>query len=479
MSEENLKHKTKVGLYWSFFNQFANNGLQFVVGIVMARLLSPEDYGITALPAVFMAIAGTLMDAGFSSAMVRKPELTEKDLSTSFYYSILVGITCYLAIFIAAPWIADFYNVPVLEPLVRVTALTFLWGPLSTPQNVILQRRLDFKTPARISVITKIVGSIVGISFAYLGYGLWALVIMGVVSSLLGLIQTWFVVRWLPKAGWSKDSFKYLWSFGNKIIATYILDQVYQNITPIVIGKYYSPAQLGQYNRAQGYADLPSKQVTGMVQGVTFPVLSKLQGDKEKLAEKYRMMIKTLSFVITPIMLGLSALAYPVVVVLVGEKWAPCVIFLQVMCFTKCLYPIHSLNVNLLMVSGRSDIYLKLEIQKKILGVIMLAVTLPISVMALVWGNLIYSILLLVVNTHYTSKLINVSLFTQLKDVMPSWLLSFAMFMCVWGYAQLVDNHYVQIGGGFVIGAIVYLVGAYLFRFKEIDEVKYMLNRKK
>lgn len=479
MGEENLKHKTKVGLYWSFFNQFANNGLQFVVGIVMARLLSPEDYGITALPAVFMAIAGTLMDAGFSSAMVRKPELTEKDLSTSFYYSILVGITCYVAIFVAAPWIADFYNVPVLEPLVRVTALTFLWGPLSTPQNVILQRRLDFKTPARISVITKIVGSIVGISFAYLGYGLWALVIMGVVSSLLGLIQTWFVVRWLPKAGWSKDSFKYLWNFGNKIIATYILDQVYQNITPIVIGKYYSPAQLGQYNRAQGYADLPSKQVTGMVQGVTFPVLSKLQGDKEKLAEKYRMMIKTLSFVITPIMLGLSALAYPVVVVLVGEKWVPCVIFLQVMCFTKCLYPIHSLNVNLLMVSGRSDIYLKLEIQKKILGVIMLAVTLPISVMALVWGNLVYSIILLVVNTHYTSKLIHVSLLTQLKDVMPSWLLSFAMFLCVFGYAHLVDNYYAQIGGGFVIGVAVYLTGAYLFKFKEINEVKYMLNRKK
>lgn len=479
MEQENLKHKTKVGLYWSFFNQFANNGLQFVVGIVMARLLSPEDYGITALPAVFMAVAGTLMDAGFSSALVRKPELTEKDLSTSFYYSILVGITCYLAIFIAAPWIADFYNIQVLEPLIRVTALTFLWGPLSTPQWVILYRRLDFKTPARISVITKIVGSIVGITFAYLGYGLWALVITGVVSSLLGLIQTWLVVRWLPKEGWSKDSFKYLWNFGNKIIGTYILDQVYQNITPIVIGKYYSPAQLGQYNRAQGYADLPSKQVTGMIQGVTFPVLSKLQGDKEKLAEKYRTMIKTLSFVVMPVMLGLSALAYPVVVVLVGEKWAPCVAFLQIMCFQKCLYPIHSLNVNLLMVSGRSDLYLKLEIQKKVLGVIMLAITLPISVMALVWGNLVYSIILLVVNTHYTSKLINVSLLTQLKDVMPSFLLSSVMFLCVWGYTQFVDNNYVQILGGAIIGIIVYFSGAYLFKFKEIDEVKYMLNRKK
>lgn len=479
MEQENLKHKTKVGLYWSFFNQFANNGLQFVVGVVMARLLSPEDYGITALPAVFMAIAGTLMDAGFSSALVRKPELTEKDLSTSFYYSIIVGICCYLAIFIAAPWIADFYDVPVLEPLVRVTALTFLWGPLGTPQSVILQRRLDFKTPARISVVTKIVGSIIGISFAYLGYGLWALVIMGVVSSFLGLVQTWLVVRWLPRAGWSKESFKYLWNYGNKIILTYSLDQLYQNISPIVIGKFYSPAQLGQYNRAQGYADLPSKQVTGMLQGVTFPVLSKLQGDKEKLAEKYRLMIKVLAFVITPIMLGLSALASPVVLLLVGVKWAPCIIFLQVMCFTKCLYPIHSLNVNLLMVTGRPDLYLRLEIMKKVIGIIMLAITLPISVMALVWGWLVYSVLLLVVNTHYTSKLIDVPLLTQLKDVVPSWLLAFAMYLCVFGYTQFVSNYYIQILGGVTIGVIVYIGGAYLFKFKEMNEVLYMLNRKK
>lgn len=479
MEQENLKHKTKVGLYWSFFNQFANNGLQFVVGVIMARLLSPEDYGITALPAVFMAIAGTLVDAGFSSALVRKPELTEKDLSTSFYYSIIVGIGCYLAIFIAAPWIADFYKVPVLEPLVRVTALTFLWGPLSTPQSVILQRRLDFKTPARISVVTKIIGSIIGILFAYLGYGLWALVIMGVVSSFLGLVQTWFVVRWLPKAGWSKESFKYLWNYGNKIILTYSLDQLYQNISPIVIGKFYSPSQLGQYNRAQGYADLPSKQVTGMLQGVTFPVLSKLQSDTEKLAEKYRTMIKVLAFVITPIMLGLSALASPVVLLLVGAKWAPCIVLLQIMCFTKCLYPIHSLNVNLLMVSGRPDLYLRLEIMKKVMGVIMLVITLPIGVMALVWGQMAYSICLLVLNTHYTSKLINVNLLTQLKDVIPSWLLAFCMYLCIGVYMHIVNNPFWELLGGILIGGIVYIGGAYVFKFKEINEVLYMLNRKK
>lgn len=479
MSQENLKHKTKVGLYWSFFNQFANNGLQFVVGIFMARMLSPEDYGITALPGVFMAIAGTLMDAGFSSALVRKPELTEKDLSTSFFYSLFVGAFCYLAIFLAAPWIANFYGIPILEPLVRVTALMFLWGPLGTPQSVLLQRKLDFKTPARISIITKIVGSVVGLAFAYFGYGLWALVIMGVVSSFMSTILTWLAVKWLPKAGWSKESFSYLWNFGNKIIVTYIIDQLYQNITPIVIGKYYTPAQLGQYNRAEGYANLPSKQVTGMLQNVTFPVLSKLQEDKEKMAEKYRLMMKTLSFVITPVMMGLAAIANPLVLILIGEKWQPCVIFLQIMCFTRCLYPIHSLNVNLLMVTGRSDLYLRLEIVKKILGLLVLVVTLPISVLALVWGNFIYSIILLAVNTFYTSKLISVSLVTQLKDIIPSWLLSFVMFLCVWGYTQLVENYYLQIFGGIIIGGIVYISGSYLFKFKEMNEVLYMLNRKK
>ena len=192
--EENLKQKTKKGLYWKMFDQGATQVMQFVVGIVMARLLSPEDYGITALPAVFMAVAGIFIDGSFSAALVRKPEVTEKDLSTAFYYSLGVGIFMYLCLFIAAPWIAVFYNTPVLTPLIRITALGFLWGPLGTPQGVILNRRLDFKTPARISVINKIVSAIIGISAAYAGYGLWALVISGLSSSLVGLIQTWWVV---------------------------------------------------------------------------------------------------------------------------------------------------------------------------------------------------------------------------------------------------------------------------------------------
>ena len=192
---EDLKHKTKVGMYWTFFNSASTQIMQFVVGIIMARLLSPEDYGITALPAVFMAIAGVFMDGGFGQALVRKEMVSDDDLSTSFFYSFGMGILMYLVMFCLSPYIADFYNTPILTPLIRVTALGFIWGPLGTVQNIILKRKLDFKTPARIAIVNMIVGSIVGISAAYAGYGVWALVLSGLVSSVLGLAQTWWVVK--------------------------------------------------------------------------------------------------------------------------------------------------------------------------------------------------------------------------------------------------------------------------------------------
>ena len=444
----------------------------------MARILSPDDYGLTALPAVFFAVASVFIDSGFSQALVRKADVTEKDLSTSFYYSLIVGLSCFLAIFFCSPLIADFYNVPILESMIKVTALTFLWGPLNTPQSVILQRKLDFKTPARISVVSKIIGAIIGVVFAYLGYGVWALVLMSVLSSFLGFVQTWIAVRWFPRERWSKDSFKYLWNFGNKIILTFVIDKIYANIAPVLIGKYYSPADLGQYNRAQGYANLPSVQATSVLQSVSFPVLSKVQGDKEALAKHYRSMIRTSTYVVMPIMVCLSALSYPIVVCLVGEKWIPCVAFLQVMCLTRSMYPLHSLNVNLLMVRGRSDLYLKLEIVKKVIGVLMLAITLPMGLMCLVWGYFFFSIINLFLNTYYTGKLIKVGLLVQLGDIMHVILLSATMYLCISLSIMFIQNLYLQIFVGVFVGAVVYVGGSKLFKFKEVNDVMYMLNKK-
>lgn len=477
--EENLKSKTKKGLYWSFFNQFAGYGMNFIIGIVMARLLSPSDYGITALPAVFTLVAQQLQDGGLSGALVRKPDMTEEDLSTSFYYSIGVGIFLYAVLFFAAPWIAEFYNTPVLVPLMRLTALGFLWGPLATPQTVILKRRLDFKTPTKIAIVNRVLGAVLGIGLALMGYGLWALVISNVFGGVFFVLFNWLAVRWLPKAGWSKASFKYLWNYGNKMMASGLLDTLYNNIAPIFIGKYYSPAQLGVYNRAQSYASMPSSNVTGVISNVTFPVLAKMHDDDEALAFNYRRMLKVSAFVIFPLMMGLSALARPLVITMITAKWEGCIILLQIICFSMMWYPIHAINLNLLQVKGRSDLFLRLEIIKKVMGLTILCVSLPMGLVVFCSCGIASSLIALVINTYYTGKLINVGFFKQMKDLLPIFALSFAMWCLVHVCSYFIANMWAQIIVGAIVGGVFYLGGAYLLKFDEIKDVKYLLSRKK
>lgn len=480
MPEESLRYKTKKGLYWKFFDMFANYGMQFIVGIFMARALSPEDYGITALPAVFMSIAGIFISGGFGTALIRKPEVTDEDLSTAFYYSIAVGVFCYSLLFITSPYIADFYDVPVLESLIRVTALSFLWGPLNTPQSVILTRRMDFKNPARISITNNIVGSAVGITMAYTGFGVWALVGSGLVSSLIGLIQTWWVVKWLPRASFSKESFKYLWNYGNKMMGISILNTLYANIVTVLVGKFGGTRDLGNYNRARGYASIPSSQVTGVLTSVSFPALSKMQDDNERLAYNYRKMIRVSSFLVFPVMLMLSALAHPLVITMITEKWEPCVILLQIMCFTYMFQPTQILNLNLLQVKGRPDLALKIEIIKKVIGaIIFIYAAINLTLVELCITDFCYTMFALVVNTHYTGKIINVGYFKQIKDIFPSLMLSLVMFGTILFLNSLIDNMTFQIVTGVIVGIVIYLGGSYILHFPELEEAKYLLSRKK
>lgn len=477
-SKNNLKQQTKKGLYWSFFNQFANYGMQFCVGIVMARLLSPSDYGITALPGVFLAIAAVFQDSGMAGALIRKPEIEEKDYSTLFLYSIGMGILMYAALFFASPYIASYFETPVLIPLVRVTALTFLWGPITTVQYVILKRKLDFKTPTKISIATKIFSAIVGITMAYMGYGLWALVISGVLSGFLNLILIVWAVRWYPRTGWSNESFKYLWGYGNKMLASSLLETAYSNITPLFVAKYYSPADLGVYNRARNYAIMPSQNVTGVIQNVTFPVLSKMQDDDESLARNYRRMLKTTAFVVFPLMMILAGLARPLIITMITAKWEACIILLQLLCFSLMWYPIHSINLNLLQVKGRTDLFFRLEVIKKIIGLSILVVTLPLGLVVFCIGGIISSLVCLAVNTYYTGKLINVGYLKQMRDLFPTFFLSLVLFGVILALNQFISNYLLQILVGGTVGSLVYLGGAYLFKFDELNDMKYMLKRK-
>ena len=478
MAEESLKQETKKGLYWQFLNQFSNYGIQFIIGIFMARLLSPEDYGITALPGVFMAVAGIFAGAGFGTAMVRKPELTEEDLATSFYYSTAVGIICYIILCIASPWIADFYNAPVLTPLIRITALGFIYGPIGTPQNIILTRRLDFKTPTKISVICKIISGIIGIAMALYGWGVWALAISSMVAGIIGLFMNWYVVRWYPKTGWSKESFKYLWGFGNKFMASQLLDTLYNNITPVFIGKYYSPADLGVYNRAENYAKLPSQNVHGVISNVTFPVLSKMQDDNEALAHNYRRMLKVTAFVVFPLMTLLAGIARPLILIMITAKWESCIILLQIICFSMMWYPIHAINLNLLLVKGRSDLFLRLEVIKKIWGIIILASTLPFGLVIFCAGKILSSLVCLFINTYYTGKLINCGYLTQMKDLSPTLFLSLLTFATSISCTCFFSNLWLQLIIGALCGAGIYIGLSVLFKMDELQDVKYMLNKK-
>lgn len=478
MAQDNLKYQTKKGLYWKFAEQFSNYGIQFIVGIFMARMLSPEDYGLTALPAVFMAISGIFVSGGFGTALVRKPDLKEEDLSTAFYYSMAVGFFCYVLLFIAAPWIADFYNAPVLTSLMRVTAISFLYSPLGTVQGVLLQKKLDFKTPTKVSVVCRILSGIIGIVMAYTGYGVWALVISGLVSGMVGMLITLWVVRWFPKTGWSKESFSYLWGFGNKLMGAWLIGTVYENIAPVIIGKYFSPAQLGEYNRAQGYAKMPSQNVTGTLQSVTFPVLSQIQDDNERLARSYRKMLRVSAFIVFPLMMMLAALARPLVLALITEKWEACIVLLQIMCLSMMWYPIHAINLNLLEVKGRSDLFFRLEIIKRGVGLLILIATLPLGLVAFCWGGVAGSLISLIINTYYTGKIIHVGYVRQMKDLAHILLLSFMMYGVVWGVLQFIPNLWLQIVMGGTIGAVFYLGGAILFKYSELEEVKYLLSRK-
>ena len=314
---------------------------------------------------------------------------------------------------------------------------------------------------------------------AFMGYGLWALVVSGVLASFLGLILNWYAVRWLPKTGWSKKSFKYLWDYGNKMMASSLLDTLYNNIAPIFIGKFYSPADLGVYNRAQGYAQMPSQNVTGVIQNVTFPVLSKIQDDNERLAHNYRKMLKATAFVVFPIMMMLSALAHPLVITLVTAKWEACVVLLQIICFQLMWYPVHAINLNLLQVKGRSDLFLRLEIIKKIVGLSILVFTLPHGLVVFCCGSVVASLISLIINTYYTGKLINVGYFRQMGDLMPIVGLGLVMFGVVLLMTHAIPNMFAQIIVGGAVGAVVYLGGAMLFKFSELEDVKYMLKRSK
>ncbi len=471
MLEDDLKSKTKKGFVWSAIERFATQGIQFCFGILIASLLSPQDYGIIAMPLVFLALAQVFIDSGFSNALVRKPQIEETDLSTAFYFNIGVGVICYGILFFASSWIANFYNTPILTNILKITALATLFNPLCAVQQAILTKRIDFQTQAKVSVTAALVSGVVGFTLAYLGYGVWALAFQQVVAALIRTILLWTLSKWIPVTGWSKKSFEYLWGYGSKILAVGLLDTMFNNIYPLVIGKFYSAKDLGNYTRAQQFADLPIANVTGVLQRVTFPVLSAIQDEDERLKNNYLKLLRATAFIMFPMMFALGALAKPLILVLLGEKWLGCVVILQIFCLAKIWTPINAVNLNLLQVKGRSDLFLKLEILKKAIIILAMFITIPRGILWMVGGIVVTTFIAFMINTYYTRKLIKIGLCVQICELIPITITTFLMVGCIFLVFWISDNIYLRLFGGLVVGTAIYIGLAKIFKLRAWQDV--------
>jgi len=469
---ESLKQKTVKGTVWSSVERFSVQAIQFVVMVVMARILTPDDYGLVGMLAIFMAVSQSLIDSGFSQALIRKLDRTEVDNSTVFYFNIAVGAVLYIIMWFCAPFIAEFYDEPILTPLTRFISLGFVFNSLTVVQRALLTIDIDFKTQAKASLIGAITSGFIGIWMAYNGYSVWSIVVQQLANLGLIAICLWIFSKWKPIKAYSWKSFRELFSFGSKMLVSGLLDTIYKNIYLIVIGRIFKASDLGYYTRSHQFSDFASSNISGIIQRVSYPVLCTIQNDDEHLSTVYRRLLRTSVFIIFPLMMGLAAIAQPLIVTLLTDKWLFSATLLVPLCFAGMWYPVHALNLNLLMVKGRSDLFLKLEIIKKILGVAIICISVPFGLLAMCWATLASSIISLAINTYYTGKLIHLGFFCQMLDLLPTLLLSLVMGAVVYLTLSLLPvTPVVALTIGIAEGAILFILVAKLLRFSEFAEL--------
>lgn len=477
MAEESLKNKTVKGVVWSGVERFSVQGVQFLVMIVIARILDPKDFGLVGMLAIFLAVAQSLIDSGFSQALIRKQDRTEIDNSTVFYFNVAVSVFLYFVCYTIAPWVADFYNEPQLTELMRVLCCIIIINSLAIVQRAIYTATLNFKTQAKAAFIAAFLSGAVGVVLAYQGYGVWTLVWQQLLNAGINTILLWIYSNWYPKWVYSWKSFGELFAFGSKLLASGLLDTIYTNMYTLVIGKVFSAVSLGYYSQADRFTKLPSSNLTGIIQRVTYPVLCTLQDNNDKLREDYRKLLRLSAFIIFPLMCLLAGVAYPLVDLILGEKWHFAATLTIPLCFTMMWYPIHAINLNLLQVKGRSDLFLKLEIIKKLIGVTILILSIPFGLLFMCYAGIFTSIICLLINTYYTSKLIQVSFLIQIHDLSGILVVSVMLFVAIFSFVKLVNNQWLQLMIGLFVGVGLFVLIVYFYKFKEIELIKILYDK--
>lgn len=474
-----LRRKTITGIIWNFLQQLLRSGIQIVTTLLLAWFLVPEDFGLMAMISVFFAIANSLMDSGFSQALIRKKEVNQTDYSTAFYTNLMLGILAYVLLFISAPLIAGFYLEPRLEVLVRVVGLVVIINSFQMVQVADLTRRLNFKVQFSVTLPAALISGIIAISMAVIGFGIWSLIAQMLASALASTALYWFVNKWRPGKYFSVKSLREMFGFGSKLFLSGLIDTVFNNIYVIVIGKFFSAGILGYYYFAQQIQILAVSQLTTAVQTVSYPALATLQDDNITLKAFYRKIIQVVTYIVFPCMIALAVLAEPLFHLLLKEDWLPAVPYLQLLCIAGLLYPLHAINLNILKVKGRSDLFLYLEIIKLIMNVIVLLFSIQYGIFGILIGQIILSVLAYFPNSYFSIKLIDYSAPEQLRDFIPTLLVATAMgfLMYVLGLVMPLDGFvYLLVVG--LSGLTFYVVLNYLLKIQAQQMLFQIINMK-
>lgn len=467
-----LRHKALKGVLWSGIDKAGVKAVSFIVSIVIARILSPADYGVIGMILVFITIANIFIDSGLSQALVQRKNRTVSDMATAFYFNVVVSVVCYAVLFFCAPLIARFYDVPILNPILRILGLNLIISSFATVQRANLLAILDFKTIAYVNISGISVSGIVGIWMAKAGYGVWALVGQQMSATLTSTLVYWFSGKWHPTIGFSKDSFRHLWNFGSKLLATSLVATILREIYTVAIGKFYRSSELGYYTRAVQTSDMVAMTTNDLINAVTFPILSSLQDERSKMIEVYSRMLGMTAFCVFPIMTGLAVVASPFISVLLTDKWLPVVPLLQWLCFARMFTPISSLNMNILNAVGRSDLYMKLDFSKMPLEILIMVITIPMGVKAIVIGNFVSTFICYFINAYLPGKLFDFGVKAQFKIFWKIAVATAIMASSVWFAMHLFDSEIIKLLVGLLIGTTVYFIASIILKINEFEEIR-------
>lgn len=460
-------------LFWRFAERFGAQGVSLIVSIILARLLVPEAYGTIAIVTVFITILNVFVDSGLGNALIQKKDADNVDFSTVFFFNVGMCLVLYIIIFFAAPFIAGFYKDETLTPILRTLCLVVVVSGVRNVQQAYVSRQMIFKKFFFSTISGTIAAAVVGIAFAYAGFGVWALVFQQLFNSVFGTAILWVTVKWRPQWIFSFNRLKGLFSFGWKLLVSALIETVYNDLRQLIIGKLYSSDDLAFYNRGKQFPDLVVTNINASIDSVLLPAMSAAQDNREAVKAMTRRAIKISTYVMMPLMIGLAVCAKPFVSIVLTDKWLPCVPFMQIFCVTLAFYPIHTSNLNAIKAMGRSDLFLKLEIIKKIVGMTFLLATMWISPLAMAASLLVSNVASQIINSWPNKKLLNYSYLEQIKDVLPYMALATFMGVCVYLVTFLKIGNIVTLVIQVVLGAAIYILGSKLFKF---DSFEYILN---